>query len=542
MRNAWKLAVGLLAAVLSVQAEETPVKSRFVSLGLFKNELTVVKKAVSIPGPGMYFIEDIPEPVHGTFWIESGAEVEARMTSIEIDTPLNGKAGKDFQEELVGQDVVIHFRDGDIPPATGKVVAIEHARGEDAWIRASQSSRNNLFGSASQPGSPARFLVLDMPDGRAFVDSSMIAYLKTRGESGTIKQRKPVLLLTIPKKNAGPTEVFFSYLARGVSWAPGYRVDISNPKTLTLEQNAVIKNELDDIEDAEISLISGFPSVQFSQVTSPFSLNTTWSQFFRQLSWSSGPADAISITRQQAISVNDVGFTNRIDLSATPLGDGVDLHYQSLGKQTLLEGDSLLVHTASGKAEYERIVEWIVPDTRQTNGRYISDYDRQQNPDKYEDTAWDAVRFKNPLPFPMTTAPAMVVSNGQFNGQRMTYWVNTGEKTTLHITKALSLRTHHVEYEEQGKREIVYVGGNDFRKVAVKGELKINNHRKENVSLVIRRRFSGDLTSADETPVCTLLEEGVYSVNKRNELTWTLDLKTGEEKTLAYQYSVLVDN
>ena len=136
----------------------------------------------------------------------------------------------------------------------------------------------------------------------------------------------------------------------------------------------------------------------------------------------------------------------------------------------------------------------------------------------------------------------MVVSNGQFNGQRMTYWVNTGEKTTLHITKALSLRTHHVEYEEQGKREIVYVGGNDFRKVAVKGELKINNHRKENVSLVIRRRFSGDLTSADETPVCTLLEEGVYSVNKRNELTWTLDLKAGEEKTLAYQYSVLVDN
>jgi hypothetical protein len=30
MRNAWKLAVGLLAAVLSVQAEETPVKSRIV--------------------------------------------------------------------------------------------------------------------------------------------------------------------------------------------------------------------------------------------------------------------------------------------------------------------------------------------------------------------------------------------------------------------------------------------------------------------------------------------------------------------------------
>jgi len=52
--------------------------------------------------------------------------------------------------------------------------------------------------------------------------------------------------------------------------------------------------------------------------------------------------------------------------------------------------------------------------------------------------------------------------------------------------------------------------------------------------------YSGDLLHADGSPKSTLREEGVYSVNRRNELIWTLPLKAGEEKKLNYSYSVLV--
>jgi len=544
MRSVWNLAFVFSAVAWSVQAESLPVKSRFVSLGLFKNGLTVVRKAASIPGPGTYRIDDVPEPVHGTFWVEAGAEVEVRMTSQVVDAPIHAKVGANFQEELVGREVVIHFRDGKIPPAAGKVVAIERTRGEEAWNRTYQRPRYYSYGRGSQSAPQGRFLVLDGPEGRTYVDSSMIAYLRSKGGERTVKQRRPVLLLTVPKTDGKPAEIYISYLAKGASWAPSYRVDISNPETLTIEQKAVVKNELGDVDGAEISLISGFPSVQFAHVTSPLSQRTTWTQFFQRLNQRIAPSHAAlsNIRGQRAVTYQEPSSAAGLDLSATPSGEGVDLHYQSLGKRTLSEGDSLAVSAASGKAPYERIVEWIVPDTRQANGRYINDYQRRQEPDKYQDAAWDAVRFKNPLPFPMTTAPAMIVSNGRFNGQRMSYWVNTGEMTTLHITKALSLRTRHVEHEEPGKREIVYVGGNDFRKVAVKGELKINNHRNEDVSLVIRRRFSGDLVSADGSPRCVLREEGVYSVNKRNELIWGFELKPSEERALTYQYSVLVDN
>jgi hypothetical protein len=140
----------------------------------------------------------------------------------------------------------------------------------------------------------------------------------------------------------------------------------------------------------------------------------------------------------------------------------------------------------------------------------------------------------------MTTAPAMVVAGGRFNGQRLSHWADPGEETTLQVTKTLSIRARSVEQEMEGSREIVYVGGNQYRKVSVQGELQVNNHRKEAVTLVVRRRFSGELLSADQSPKQTLLEEGVFSVNKRSQLLWNLKLKAGEETDVTYRYTVLV--
>jgi hypothetical protein len=185
-------------------------------------------------------------------------------------------------------------------------------------------------------------------------------------------------------------------------------------------------------------------------------------------------------------------------------------------------------------------VEWIIPDTRRPNGRSIEEHERERDPQRYDDSAWDAVQFRNPFDFPMTTGPAMVVDGDRFNGQRMSYWSNPGEQAVLHITKALSLRTRHTEVEEPGEREIVHVGGQEFRKVRVRGEVLANNHRAEEIDLVVRRRFSGELVEAGGSPRQRLLESGVYAVNKRNELVWTVTVPPGGEAKQEYTYDVLV--
>jgi len=527
-------------------AEEVPLKSRVVSVGLFKNGLAVVKREVKLPGNGTFVLEDVPEPVHGTWWIESDALIETQVSEREITGRIRNPNNLDFQKALVGKQVTVHFREGQIPPASGKVEALDSPRGEELWNRAyQQPAYDYSFGQPRLVGS-GRFLILQTEKDRLFVDTSMIAYLRAEGKEENIKQRAPVLLLTMNRPDPKEAVVTISYLSRGMAWAPSYRVDITDPKTLVIDQGAAIKNEFDDLSGTEIQLISGFPSVEFAHVTSPLSTRTNWQSFFQQIS-SSGVSSRGAMgnraVMQQAMFNNDLDTTRGGGLAPLKAeAEGVDLHYQSIGVRTLKEGDALSLQVASAKAEYERIVEWIVPDTRAANGQYIQEYQRQQEPDKYQDAAWDAVRFKNPFKFPMTTAPAMVVSAGKFQGQKMSFWVNPAEETTLQITKALSIRTRSVETEDKGERQIVFVGGNDFRKTTVSGELTIVNHRKDAIKLVLRRRFSGELVKADEAPKSELREEGVYSVNPRNELTWTITLKAGDAKTLKYNYSVLVDN
>jgi len=532
----------LVAFALNSFAEEkeTAVESRIVSVGLFKNGLAVVKRTLSVPGAGTYVLRDAPEPAHGTFWIESDAVVETLATSRETEVPATGA---NIQEELAGKRVTIHFRDGQVPPATGNVLPPEKPK--RAWDRTYDRSGESSWRSSYQSANPAaqpRYLVLKTDAGRIYVDPSMIAFAQVEGEPAKVTARKPALVFNVGEVREKPATITITYLTKGIGWAPSYHVDITDPQQLSIEQRADVRNELDDLADAEVFLISGFPSVQFWHVSSLMSAASTWSSFFQQLSSQPGGQSNMmrNITQQRIIS-NSGEAGQGIDLSAIPLGEGPDLHYQPIGRRTLNAGDSLGLSVASGKTAYERIVEWIVPDTRDAYGRQLRDNDRDRNRD--EDDAWDALRFRNPLRFPMTTAPATIVSGGRFMGQRASFYVNAGEETTLRVTKALSVRTRNVENEEQAKqRDIVWIGGSDFRRVEVKGEVTVSNHRAEVIKLVIRRRFSGELLEAEGDAKVLLLEEGVYSVNKRSELAWSTELGAGNETTFAYRYSVLVRN
>jgi hypothetical protein len=512
------MAAMLVAAPIS--ADDTPVKSKIVGVDLFKNGLAIIKREATLGKAGTYTINDVPTPVHGTFWIDSTGTVDATVKMRDVEVPASDVPPGNLQDDLAGKKVLIHFKGDRRAPMSGTMLKMKPARPDEA-------------------AAAGRYLVLQTAKGRVYVEPGEIAAVESEDAGDKVVRRRPQLALALADTDKAETKVTIRYIAHGLSWAPSYRLDISDPKTLLLEQHAVIRNELGDLDGAEVRLISGYPSVQYAHVRSLLGPHTNWMGFFAELAGSARyqEVDALSnsIVSQQAISYN-VRSPFNLALGATPAGEGVDLHYQSIGKRTLAEGDTLALTVAKGKSEYERIVEWIVPDTRNAYGQL-------EGRDTGDDV-WDALKFKNPLAFPMTTGPATVIANGQFNGQRTSYWVNAGEETVLRVEKALSVRTRATENEQlkdgASTRDLIWIGGRQFRKTTVEGELAVGNHRKETIALIIRRRFSGELVAADGSPRQALREEGVYSVNKRQELLWALALKGGEEKKLKYTYTVLV--
>ena len=532
MKNVCVLAAAVLFCS-AVMAETAQVESRIESVGLFKNGLAVVRRVVETPGPGEFVIGDLPAPVHGSFFVQSVAPVTVLAEMKDVMVQPKAGEGLDLQGDLAGKEVTIHFRENTIPAVTGKVVALEDRERDSAWNRNYEQQSLNYRSAYYPPGmggaTPQRFIVMETADGLSYVENSMIAQVTVTGKQQLVRRRKPVMTMQVEGK--GPQKIVITYLTKGIAWAPSYQLDLIDGTHLNLRQHAVIKNEMGDLKDVEILLISGYPSVEMAAVSSPMSLNTTLSQFFAQLS---APPGSRNIAMTQQVMLNSFQPAGEgADLGAIPAGEGVDLHYQSTGKRTLAEGAALSLEVARADAEYKPIVEWKIPDTRDAEGRYTQGT---------QDEAWDALIFKNPLGFPMTTAPAAVFSGGKFGGQRTSYWVNAGEETTLKVNKALSLRTRAIEQEEPGDRPIVHIFGRDYRQVAVKGELTMSNHRDQDVELYVRRQISGDLKSADGEPKTSLREEGVYSVNRRNELVWKMTLKPGEERKLSYRYSVLALN
>src|SRR5262245_23551716 len=77
--------------------------------------------------------------------------------------------------------------------------------------------------------------------------SGISPHVESEGTEGKVKRQVPRLLLTVGDAAKWDGKVFVHYLTRGLSWAPSYRVDITDPKTLALEQQAVVKNELADL-------------------------------------------------------------------------------------------------------------------------------------------------------------------------------------------------------------------------------------------------------------------------------------------------------
>jgi hypothetical protein len=539
-RRATVLCLLLLLSLPSL-AEEKPVTSRIASVGLFKNGLAVVRREVDLPGPGVYRLDDVPEPVHGTFWVESDAVVRVRSTVREAPRRVDAAGRPDYWDALVGRSVVVRLTDAATPPIIGKVTAVLPHRKERVWDREYQRRWYawNVRNQAQE--GPAQVVVVATESGEAYVRIPQIAYVRAEGAPAPLTERRPALLLEV--EGAGAAKVHLSYLAKGLTWAPSYRVDLADPEKLVVEQKAVVRNELDDLESAEVRLISGFPNIPYAHVPSPLSATTDLAGFFQAASRRPGERRSFQsqFVSQADMSSNFAAPRRGWDAEAVPRGEDVDVHYRSVGSLSLRVGESLMIPVAKGEAAYDRIVEWIVPDTRRANGRHISANERRNDP-AYRDATWDAVRFRNPLAFAMTTAPAVFyVSGRRFGGQSLSAWVDAGEETILHITKALSIRTQALEREEEGEREIVYIGGDDYRRTKVSGTLKIENHRKVAVEVVVRRRFSGELLSADGDPKALLREEGVYSVNSRRELTWRVAVKPGETKELAYRYLVLVD-
>ena len=318
-----------------------------------------------------------------------------------------------------------------------------------------------------------------------------------------------------------------SWLAKGITWAPSYLVDISTPDKARFTAKAEVINEAADLPGVDLALVTGYPHLQFADVLSPLAMKRDLATFLRDLAAGSsgqerqGQVMSNMMTQQVAYAYSGPAAPALPSFEANVPGAAAeDLFLYPLPKVDLAKGQTGYYPLLDAAVPYEHVHLWDIPDYLNDQEQY--DQRRQQQPD--ESVVWHALRLTNTTAIPWTTAPAETVTGGQVLGQDVIPYTPAGGKATLKITVAVDVKADQAEFERERQRDALNFQGWQYDRVTVDGKLSVHNLKQSKVTVEVTKLLSGDVQSSKPEAAAEKLARGLRAVNPLNRLRWTLTL------------------
>lgn len=527
---------------MSVLASTAPKEAtmRISGASMFKNGYVVVLREMDVPTSGQYMVKQIPQGSLGTVWITATDGTKLK----EVVNALND----------VKQEVSIEYGTlGQILTANkGKVLSFEVAMPSDK--REWQTGK-----------------LLLISEELAFVESAGEQFTIPRKSIISIKSKEGLIYATkttleskvrglrFDVETARAGKVFMVSLERGLTWAPAFALDITDPKKLKLTAKATAINDLEDVVNGDLRFVTGFPNMRFAGTIDPLLMHSNADQFLGTIGGGGfggggigGPgaprSRAAEMQNQKAAApMTADAMEDVMDIQGEGLQAG-DLFFYTKPNLTLKRGERAMYMLFQAEAAYKEIYTWLVEDQTLDNVEY-----RFPSGDPGE--VWHSVRFKNTSGQPLTTSAVTTFKSGQMLGQDMMTYTPAGAETEVRITKALDVRVE--KNEEEVKREPgvvkqkVYIGldrqGNRmyeekdvFDRLHIKGTLVIRNNKPSTVTMKVAKNLTGEVSSASHQAKVVKLAKGITDTNPTSVVTWQTDVESGKTTNLTYEFSILV--
>jgi hypothetical protein len=525
-------------------------------VSLFKNGLGFFVSEVTCPDKDSFTFEPAGLPCHGTFWVSCPPEVKLeKLTAKEIETQQATEAVNisELLRANVGKKVGLYFADSNKPSVEGVIEYITQPnQGPDAqpgpYSFGRYASRidpyvKNLMmiktASSQVAVDPARVIRVDFLDDKA---------------SKTFYNKSAQLEIKLAKAAAGK-KLTVSYLSRGITWAPSYIVDITEGDKALLSAKAEVINEVCDLNNVTIQLVTGFPNLLFADVVSPLALKENLEQFLYSLT--EGQTEEQRQQRRLGVRGNVMyqsAGMRRAEIMTALSGPVMpqygsaemgkvaeDLFVYPVEKMNLAKGQVGYLPLFTESVPCEHIYRWEIPDYINEKERYRYEYERpeRQEPEP-EQEVWHCLRMTNTTKVPWTTAPAEIVSAGLILGQDILNYTPIQGKQLLRITKAVSIKAEQSEIETARKRDALQLYGGNFDLVTIEGKLLVTDFQPKAVTIEITKTLSGEVKSSEPQAKIETMAKGLLQMNGIRKLTWVVELKSGEQKQLGYTYDVYV--
>jgi hypothetical protein len=530
------------------EAAEAP--TRLERVALFKNGLGFFVAESKLPdAAGPLLMGPYPAAAHGTFWVAYPSAVKleglvAKKTftrtsvdALSIPTLLQANVGKKARVYL-SQDEVIEGTIAHFPQVPQPTEAESRGRVAMPWPPTGGQGQLALIETAEGTTAIAPHAARRVD----FPDKDVTRSFDTKTEA--------VQLQAHLEKPAPDRVLTATYLAKGITWAPSYMVDVSDPEKARLSAKATIINEAADLDYVQVALITGFPNLRFADVLSPLALKENLAGFLQSLGrGESRPEGAPAVVTQNVFYGGAVGGFGGGGMAARAPSEAPDYRAAAAGQTAedlflyplenvrLEKGEVGYYPLFTESVPYKHIYQWEIPDYLTEEDRY-----RQRGGEQRErpEEVWHSLRLENTSKVPWTTAPAETVQNAQILGQDILHYTPPGGETTLRITQAVSVKAEQIELETARKRNATRFYATSYDLVSVEGKLSIRNFQEKSITLEITKRVSGEVKSSAPKADIEKVARGLRGVNTSNVLTWTLELEPDQTEEIIYAYDVYV--
>jgi hypothetical protein len=487
-------------------------------------------------------------PVHGTFWlayppdlrlvsvVAERAQAEGeRLEAITIPEILKANVGRQVRITLDEQQIsgrITHFTEDRRRPRImpfGPDVP-EAAERPQIWPPYETGLALIDVDGATLSLDPREIRHVTFPDG-----DPQRHFARTRDA------------VAIHVQTAAPTRqqgLTVSFLARGIAWAPSYLVDLGGQGQARLSAKALIVNEMYDLENVSVQLVTGFPRLQFAEVRSPIGMTETLAQFLAALA---GPRPEAWQLRQRAFAMAEaapMAYDTAVADIAPAYGAaeaGVtaeDLFLYPAGRITLRPDRVAYIPLFTEVIPYEDLYKWEIPDYVDEAGRFL--VRTAQPDDRRRQEVWHSIRLENTTRVPWTPAPATVARGNMIVGQAELPYTPSGDEATLRISRAADITAEQQEFEVERRRGVRQLYEMYYDLVTVRGELTVTNFKDRAVSLEIVKTLSGEVVSTDPPTEIERLAAGARRLDGVRRLTWTIDIDPGQTREVTYTYEVHV--
>jgi hypothetical protein len=529
-------------------AAVAPLDTKLIAVSLFKNGVGFMAREGELPkGDVKLLVDGLPAAVHGTFWVYSRDDAAAVKDLVAFEKEsaqtMQALSVAEMVEANVGETVEI--RTGDRETIRGKILAVP----ADRPAPPPSAPPGRLLYPYTPPSAEAASLVLLQTDTGmiALNKNSIVQISRAGGELKTSVERKKrgVALQLRAANPAGKGRVVVQYLARGITWAPSCAIDITDGKRARITAKAEIVNEIEDLDNVAVNFITGFPNLQFADVTDPMALRQDLAAFLQSLlnpAQPGQPGGGRSVVMNQAVAITGASEGGEI-FPVFPGGalEGQtreELFFYEQKGVSLKKGERGYYPLYTMEVPYEHAYEWKIGDTLDEQERYRGGDPREA--EKAEEV-WHSVRLQNTGKVPWTTAPALTMQGGQVLGQDLIHYTSPGGKTTVKITQAVDIKAERAEFEVERKRNAATFYNSSYDLVTVRGRLKITSFKTKDATLSITKDLSGEVVKTlPEAKKVDQVVKGLRKVNPHSVLYWEIPLRARAKAEVEYNYRVYV--